>query len=71
MMNNEIKEHLQVIATEYEDDRLTKFLNDKEINKDDLRIFVQEMKDSTFLSEELMSIEFTDSINELLKILKK
>ncbi|OTT98803.1 hypothetical protein CAT68_10055 [Acinetobacter baumannii] len=70
-MNNEIKEHLQVIATEYEDDRLTKFLNDKEINKDDLRIFVQEMKDSTFLSEELMSIEFTDSINELLKILKK
>ncbi|MFL9564219.1 hypothetical protein ACKEPL_16020 [Acinetobacter baumannii] len=71
MMNNEIKEHLQVIATEYEDDRLTKFLNDKEINKDDLRIFVQEMKDSTLLSEELMSIEFTDSINELLKILKK
>ncbi|MDC5063922.1 hypothetical protein NRA11_10485 [Acinetobacter baumannii] len=71
MMNNEIKEHLQVIATEYEDDRLTKFLNDKEINKDDLRIFVQEMKDSTFLSEELMSIEFTDSINDLLKILKK
>ncbi|HDF7033803.1 TPA: hypothetical protein PEV06_000505 [Acinetobacter baumannii] len=70
-MNNEIKEHLQVIATEYEDDRLTKFLNDKEINKDDLRIFVQEMKDSTFLSEELMSIEFTDSINDLLKILKK
>ncbi|MFL9535707.1 hypothetical protein ACKEPM_11180 [Acinetobacter baumannii] len=70
-MNNEIKEHLQVIATEYEDDRLTKFLNDKEINKDDLRIFVQEMKDSTLLSEELMSIEFTDSINELLKILKK
>ncbi|HFD2143771.1 TPA: hypothetical protein ACF2EA_003596 [Acinetobacter baumannii] len=68
-MNNEIKKHLQIIELEFEDDRLSKFLKEKEINIKDLKIFVDEIKNSTMLSEEYMSIEFTESVNILHKIL--
>ncbi|MDC5516941.1 hypothetical protein NRA64_09055 [Acinetobacter baumannii] len=68
-MNNEIKKHLQIIELEFEDNRLSKFLKEKEINIKDLKIFVDEIKNSTMLSEEYMSIEFTESVNILHKIL--
>ncbi|HAV4527657.1 hypothetical protein G3R47_09820 [Acinetobacter baumannii] len=68
-MVNEIKKHLQIIDLEFEDDRLTNFLNKNEINISELKKFIYEIKTSTMLSEEYMSIEFTDSVNRLYEIL--
>ncbi|EHU1360306.1 hypothetical protein NRA16_16955 [Acinetobacter baumannii] len=68
-MINEIKKHLQIIALEFEDDRLTNFLNENEINISELKKFIYEIKKSTMLSEEYMSIEFSDSVNKLCEIL--
>lgn len=67
-MNNEIKKHLQIIDLEFEDDRLTNFLNENDINIVELKKFIYEIKTSTMLSEEYMSIEFTDSVNRLCEI---
>lgn len=66
---NEIKKHLQIIDLEFEDDRLTNFLNENEINISELKKFIYEIKKSTMLSEEYMSIEFSDSVNKLCEIL--
>ena len=66
---NEIKKHLQIIDLEFEDDRLTNFLNENEINISELKKFIYEIKKSTMLSEEYMSIEFSDSVNKLYEIL--
>ncbi|MDN8245391.1 hypothetical protein QZK48_02380 [Acinetobacter baumannii] len=66
---NEIKKHLQIIDLEFEDDRLTNFLNENEINISELKKFIYEIKKSTILSEEYMSIEFSDSVNKLCEIL--
>ncbi|MEN8332676.1 hypothetical protein ABFO73_17790 [Acinetobacter baumannii] len=66
---NEIKKHLQIIDLEFEDDRLTNFLNEDEINISELKKFIYEIKKSTMLSEEYMSIEFSDSVNKLCEIL--
>ncbi|MEI5697861.1 hypothetical protein WBV44_17595 [Acinetobacter baumannii] len=68
-MMNKIKKHLQIIDLEFEDDRLTNFLNKNEINISELKKFIYEIKTSTMLSEEYMSIEFTDSVNRLYEIL--
>ncbi|KCY18939.1 hypothetical protein J635_4121 [Acinetobacter baumannii 233846] len=68
-MINEIKKHLQIIDLEFEDDRLTNFLNENEINISELKKFIYEIKKSTILSEEYMSIEFSDSVNKLCEIL--
>ncbi|MDR0069651.1 hypothetical protein RFX60_20770 [Acinetobacter sp. 11520] len=67
-MINEIKKHLQIIDLEFEDDRLTNFLNENDINIVELKKFIYEIKTSTMLSEEYMSIEFTDSVNRLCEI---
>ncbi len=68
-MINEIKKHLQIIDLEFEDDRLTNFLNENEINISELKKFIYEIKKSTILSEEYMSIEFSESVNKLCEIL--
>lgn len=68
-MINEIKKHLQIIDLEFEDDHLTNFLNENEINISELKKFIYEIKKSTILSEEYMSIEFSDSVNKLCEIL--
>jgi len=68
-MIKEIKKYLQIIDLEFEDDRLTNFLNKNEINISELKKFIYEIKTSTMLSEEYMSIEFTDSVNRLYEIL--
>lgn len=39
-MINEIKKHLQIIDLEFEDDRLTNFLNENEINISELKKFI-------------------------------
>ncbi|MDC4409303.1 hypothetical protein NQ656_04430 [Acinetobacter baumannii] len=69
IMMNEIQKHLQIIDLEFEDDRLTNFLNENEINISELKKFIYEIKKSTMLSEEYMSIEFSDSVNKLYELL--